>query len=209
MSNNSFWQAVTNRRTYYAIGSDSPVSKEDILEIVKNAAYHSPSAFNTQTHRALVLFGQDHHDFWDIVLEALRSVTPDDQFTTTENKIFGFRSGFGTVLFFEEQDIIHSMQEQFALYKDYFPVWSLNSTGMFQYIVWTGLRDAGLGASLQHYNPLIDEQVKKRWNIPESWKLWAEMPFGNILEEPGAKEQNLPIEERVRTAGLHESYPIL
>ena len=34
------------------------------------------------------------------------------------------------------------------------------------------------GASLQHYNPLIDEAVAKQWHINPNWKLIAEMPFG-------------------------------
>ncbi|NFV72581.1 nitroreductase, partial [Clostridium botulinum] len=36
----------------------------------------------------------------------------------------------------------------------------------------------GFGASLQHYNELIEEDVKKEWNIPNNWKLIAQMPFG-------------------------------
>ena len=39
-------------------------------------------------------------------------------------------------------------------------------------------KDAGFGASLQHYNPLIDEAVAKQWHINPNWKLIAEMPFG-------------------------------
>ena len=50
------------------------------------------------------------------------------------------------------------------------------------------LEDAGLGASLQHYNPLIDDEVRRTWNLPESWMLIAEMPFGTPTAEPGEKE---------------------
>lgn len=49
---------------------------------------------------------------------------------------------------------------------------------MLQLFVWTALENEGLDASLQHYNPIIDEEVKKQWNIPESWKLIVQMPFG-------------------------------
>ncbi|MDC4736251.1 nitroreductase, partial [Acinetobacter baumannii] len=41
---------------------------------------------------------------------------------------------------------------------------------------------------LQHYNPLIDDAVKAEWNIPASWNLRAQMPFGNIVQEAGEKE---------------------
>ncbi|MNP03542.1 hypothetical protein D3C76_954300 [compost metagenome] len=68
---------------------------------------------------------------------------------------------------------------------------------MLQFVVWTALEIEGLGATLQHYNPLIDDEVKKTWNIPATWKLIAEMPFGNPLAPAGEKEYQ-PLEDRVK-----------
>ena len=56
----------------------------------------------------------------------------------------------------------------FPLYKDNFPIWSLQANGMLEFAVWTSLEAEGLGASLQHYNPLVDDGVKKAWSLPES-----------------------------------------
>ena len=67
---------------------------------------------------------------------------------------------------------------------------------MHQLAIWTMLEDAGFGASLQHYNPLIDEAVAKQWHINPNWKLIAEMPFGTSTQEPGEK-QFAPLEERI------------
>ena len=108
-----------------------------------------------------------------------------------------FKAGYGTVLFFEDEAIVKSLQEQFALYADNFPIWSNQASGMHQLVVWTALEAEGLGASLQHYNPLIDDEVKKEWNIPENWKLIAQMPFGNPTASPGEKEFQ-PLEDRVK-----------
>jgi predicted oxidoreductase (fatty acid repression mutant protein) len=55
----------------------------------------------------------------------------------------------------------------------------------------------GLGASLQHYNPIIDEAVKKQWNLPADWELIAQMPFGKPTAAAGEK-QFLPLEDRVK-----------
>jgi predicted oxidoreductase (fatty acid repression mutant protein) len=55
----------------------------------------------------------------------------------------------------------------------------------------------GFGASLQHYNPLIDERVAKTWNLPEKWKLIAQMPVGKPTHTPGEKSF-LPLDDRVR-----------
>ena len=50
------------------------------------------------------------------------------------------------------------------------------------------LEDVGFGASLQHYNPLIDEEVRHTWHLPEEWHLIAEMPFGLPVQGPGDKD---------------------
>ena len=86
---------------------------------------------------------------------------------------------------------------KFAAFKDKFPVWSIQSNGMLEFVVWTALESEGLGASLQHYNPLVDADVMKEWKIPASWKLLAEMPFGSLEAPAGIKEFS-PIESRVQ-----------
>jgi predicted oxidoreductase (fatty acid repression mutant protein) len=121
-------------------------------------------------------------------MEALRKVVPADKFSPTEEKINSFKSGYGTVLYFEDSSIIESLQQQFALYKDNFPVWSQQSNGMLQLVIWTALQEEGFGASLQHYNELIETDVKKEWSIPDNWKLVGQMPFGKPTAEPGEKQ---------------------
>jgi len=59
------------------------------------------------------------------------------------------------------------------------------------------LEDMGLGANLQHYNPLIDQKVSEVYEIPATWKLFAQMPFGEKLEEAGEKSA-VPVQERMR-----------
>jgi len=49
---------------------------------------------------------------------------------------------------------------------------------------------------LQHYNPLIDDEVRKAWNLPGDWKLVAQMPFGVPVAQPGSKEV-MSLDERV------------
>ncbi len=192
-----FLNAIKTRRSVYGISKEIPVSEERIQEIVEEAVLHTPSSFNSQSSRVVVLFGEQHDKFWDLTKETLRKIVPADSFAPTEEKMGAFRSGRGTVLFFEDQDVIKGLQEQFAGYADNFPVWSNQSNGMLQFVVWTALANEGVGASLQHYNPLIDEQVAKEWKLPESWKLLAQMPFGSIVAEPGEK-QFAPIESRLK-----------
>ncbi|MDF2535284.1 MAG: hypothetical protein K0R18_1443, partial [Bacillales bacterium] len=111
-----------------------------------------------------------------------------------------FAAGYGTILFFEDQAIIKGLQDQFTLYKDNFPIWAQQSNGMLQFVTWTALEEEGLGASLQHYNPLINKEVKKTWSIPDSWDLIAQMPFGSVATQPGEKDF-APLDQRVKFFG--------
>ncbi|AHM65758.1 nitroreductase family protein [Paenibacillus polymyxa] len=194
-----FFTALKDRRSYYGISKEQVISDQRIQEIVEEAVKYTPTSFNSQTSRAVVLLGEHHDKLWNITEDILREVVGnEEQFKSTAEKMNGFRSGYGTVLFFEDNNVVAGLQQQFEAYADNFPIWANQSNGMLQLVVWTALEQEGLGASLQHYNPLIDEKVKNEWNIPEHWKLIAEMPFGKPTFQPGDKEFQ-PIEERVKT----------
>ncbi|KOS26817.1 nitroreductase [Bacillus anthracis] len=192
-----FYTAMKERRTNYAINKELQVLDEKIKEMMEHAVKHTPSAFNSQSARIVVLLGEEHDKLWDITKETLRKIVPAENFAATEQKMNAFKAGYGTVLFFEDQAIVEKLQENLALYKDNFPIWSQQASGMLQFAVWTALEAEGFGASLQHYNPIIDDEVKKEWKVPANWKLIAQMPFGKPKEPPGEKEFQ-PIEERVK-----------
>ncbi|MFZ2959030.1 MAG: nitroreductase family protein [Candidatus Ozemobacteraceae bacterium] len=194
----SFTDAVKARRTCYAISKDPVISDERIREIVSEALKHSPSAFNSQSARIVLLIGKQHDRLWDIVKAELKKIVPSERLQATEDKINGaFRSGYGSVLYFEDMNVIKGMQEQFPSYKDAFPMFSSHSAGMLQFVIWTALAEEGIGASLQHYNPVIDDAVKTEWNLPDSWKLLAQMPFGKPVAQPDEKEFQ-PLEHRFK-----------
>ncbi|WP_100332247.1 nitroreductase family protein [Bacillus xiapuensis] len=192
-----FYKAVEERRSIYAISKEQPVSDERIQEVVEFAVKHAPTAFNSQSGRAIVLLGTNHDQLWDLTKETLKAVVPEDKFSSTEEKLNMFKAGCGTVLFFEDEKVVQGLQEQFPLYADNFPRWSQQSSGMLQYIVWTALEQEGFGATLQHYNPLIDDKVREQWQVPENWTLIAQMPFGKPAAPAGDKEFQ-PLDERVK-----------
>ena len=129
-------------------------------------------------------------------MEALRKIVPAESFAKTEEKVNSFAAGHGTVLYFDDTETTEALMEKFPAYRDNFPTWAQQSNGMLQFAVWTMLEQEGLGASLQHYNPLVDSEVKAAWKLPQSWKLIAEMPFGEPTGKPGPKDF-LPLEKRL------------
>ena len=183
----SFLNQIKQRRTIYAIGRDLSLDQAKIEEIIKDAIKHSPSSFNSQSSRAVILFGDSHVKFWTIVLETLRKIVPAEAFEGTSGKINSFIAGAGSVLFYEDLSVIKALQEQFPLYADNFPVWSEHSTGIAQFATWTALTEAGIGASLQHYNPIVDEEVAATFDVPADWKLRAQLVFGSIEAPAGEK----------------------
>lgn len=193
-----FKEAVLHRRSYYSIDNKVTVPENEIKEVVNFAVKHVPSAFNSQSTRVVLLLGDHHKKLWNIVKETLRKLVSDEIFKNTEAKINNsFASGYGTVLFFEDRTVVENLQKSFPSYSEKFPEWSSHTSAMHQYVIWTMLESMGLGASLQHYNPLIDEEVRETWGLNSDWELVAQMPFGNPTGEPGEKEFQ-PLENRVK-----------
>lgn len=193
-----FFDAVKARRSCYALSKDPVASDARIEELVGEAVKHVPSAFNSQSARVVILLGEQHDRLWDLTKAELRKLVSAANFQATEDKINGaFRSGYGTILYFEDTEVVKGLQQQFPSYSDNFPIWSNQSSGMLQFAIWTALELEGFGATLQHYNPVIDDAVKTAWNIPISWKLMAQMPFGKPIAQPGPKTFQ-PLTERVK-----------
>lgn len=192
----SFRNAIEQRRSYYGISNEKVVPDEEVQEMIEHAVKHTPSAFNSQSSRVILLLEESHDKLWEITREALREVTPEEQFPSTTKKVDSFKAGRGTILFFEDMDVVRDLQENFPLYKTNFPDYAKETSGMHQFNIWTSLKLLGYGASLQHYTELIDSQVKKEWDIPENWTMRSQMPFGKPTFEPGEKEFN-SLEDRV------------
>ena len=192
----NIYEAMEHRRSRYALDANTTVSDERIEEIVGECLVQTPSAFNSQTARVVALFGESHDKLWSIVMETLRARVPADKFAGTEAKVNGFAAAHATLLFFEETDTVKALQEQFPSYADNFPLWSLQASGMAQVNVWTALSSEGLGVNIQHYNPIIDDEVARTFDVPASWKLISQMVVGNPVAEPGPIAKK-PVSERL------------
>jgi len=177
--NNPALASFQKRRTQYALGRNLSHEQAAITALIQHAVREVPSSFNSQPNRAVILYGEQSVLFWDLVKQALRPLVPAEAFSSTENKLASFAAGVGTVLFFVDSETIAKQQQDYPLYAENFPLWGEHSSGMAQFAVWTALAEAGIGASLQHYNPLVDEAAQRQWAIPASWQLRAQMPFGS------------------------------
>lgn len=186
-------ESLKKRRSYYSIHKGLPVSADRVAALVEELTELVPDAFNMKSSRVVVAFEKRHDELWDAVYDAFGG-------KVAREKLDGFKAGAGTVLYFYDMAVVHALQERFPLYADNFPGWALQSSGMLQLSVWSGLRELEIGASLQHYNPVIDQRVRELFQLPESYVLVAQMPFGAIGAEPAPKEKE-NISPRVQIAG--------
>ena len=201
MSLQTLHAIAEKRRSIYALNDNLPISNDEVLNVVEHAILHTPSSFNSQSTRLVVLLGDEHKKLWDIVEDLLRKIVNDDEkFTSTAEKMAGFKAGAGTIMFFEDQAVVKGLQEQFAAYADNFPVWAEHTNAMHQYVIWTALAAVDVGANLQHYNGVIDEAVASTWYSDKDWKLVAQMVFGGIVAPAGEKTFE-PVEKRVKVFG--------
>lgn len=102
----AFLETVKNRRTYYQINNETTIPDSRLQEIVKHTILHAPSAFNSQASRIVVLLKKEHEKLWNIALDVLKSQLPEDKFKYTEQRLKGFRAGYGTVR--SSEDPMHS-----------------------------------------------------------------------------------------------------
>lgn len=185
----TFLDLSAQRRSIYALGRHVDFSQAELTSLIEQNIKLAPSPFNNQTTRAVILFGAAHEKLWDIVIDRLKQEVPNEAaFAKTTAKVNGFKAAFGTVLFFTETKTVKEFEDNFPLYAANFADWAEQAQGNAQFSVWTSLAENGLGANLQHYNPLIDDQVRAAFDLPASWKLRAQMDFGSIESPAGAKD---------------------
>ena len=184
----TFVDLVEKRRSIYALGTDSEYSKKDIENRIREVVKQVPTAFNSQTARVVVLFDEANTKFWDHIYEVQKDILEGGMQDWMSGVVTGAKNGMGTVLFFEDLDAAKQMPTQGTRTEAY----KQNNNANAQYGVWLALAEMDLGASLQHFNvgyeQGFDKATREMFNLPETYEMIAQMPFGSIEQEIGEKE---------------------
>jgi predicted oxidoreductase (fatty acid repression mutant protein) len=177
----AFLKTFTNRRTQYALKNTLPegVTIAQVQEIVQQFVKNTPTSFNSQTIRAVVLTGALHQKVWDAVTGAIEGESGKKRPTSAKEE------AFGTIVFFDDKDAISTMQDKFPAFADYFPVFASTSNGAAQIGTWAAIGELGLGGHLQHYNGYVEAALKGK--VPESWAVQAQLVFGTPTGAPFEK----------------------
>ena len=176
------------RHSFYSINNNLDATNEEIKALILRNLDIYPSSFNAQESRIILLLNQQHSNFWELVKGELFKVSEEHKKAQIEQKIATFKAGYGTILYFIDTEIVSKLSQNYPLFAPNFPLWAEQSNAMLQFMIWTSLSQRKIGASLQHYNPIIDDAVKNRFNVNPKWKLIAQMPFGGIAKDVESHE---------------------
>lgn len=181
-------ELVKNRRSQYAIGNDTDLTNEEIVERITKIVRDVPSASNSQTTRLAFVFGEENEKLWSHILDVQKDVMQGEMWDMMSGVMEGAKNGVGTIIFFEDLDAVEKMPTSPSRTE----VYKQNNNANVQYAVWLALTEMGLGGSLQHmnvgYEQGFDRSVKELLGLPERWEMQAQMPFGSIEGENGEKE---------------------
>lgn len=111
----SMMDALQQRRTYYNINKELPVSIEEVRSLVDRLTELVPDAFNMKSSRIVTASGSQQDVLWDAIYDVFAG-------KVAREKIDSFRAGAGTILYFYDRSVVAAMQEQFPLYAENFPV---------------------------------------------------------------------------------------
>ncbi|KAJ3130549.1 hypothetical protein HK100_008020 [Physocladia obscura] len=130
------------------------------------------------------------------------------QLEGTLAKIDGWRNGYGTILLYEDDDVLKGFQERIPPLAQLFVEHQAHSSGILHFVLWTSLSEKGLGGSLQHQQSLIQDYAKEAFGVADSWRLVAQIPFGKIKEGTVLPDRvNAPIETRFKAFGTSKDEP--
>ena len=101
----SMMDALQQRRTYYNINKELPVSIEEVRSLVDRLTELVPDAFNMKSSRIVTVSGSRQDALWDAIYDVFEG-------KVAREKIDSFRAGAGTILYFYDRSIVAAMQEQ-------------------------------------------------------------------------------------------------
>lgn len=184
ISADQFLAAAKHRRTVYGVKNTSAVSDKRVQEILEQVLSFTPSSYNTQPLRVVLVTGAKHAAMWDAIIAAAEPVLKGagEEVWKTMSGVFQMhKASYGSVAFFDSANTLAESGKTHASAAHMFDEFSHHASGMAQILVWSALELEGLGANLQHLNaiPPVEDAIKKFLAVPEDWKLRAHLNYGD------------------------------
>lgn len=86
------------RRSVYSLTNESTISDDRLEELITEVIKHTPSSFNSQTTRIVVLLKEENQKLWDNGLEVASSqISPELFDKMYKSRLTASRAAYGTV----------------------------------------------------------------------------------------------------------------
>lgn len=118
---------IAARRSIYGLGKESTISNARIKEILHETIKHSPTSFNMQAPRTVLLLNKEHDKLWDLATESVKAKLGQEGYNGLKAKLEGYKGGYGTILFFTDRPTLKSFQDKFPYMP--FDQWADHSQG--------------------------------------------------------------------------------
>lgn len=198
-NNMEFHELLLKRRSVYSLSDEVTIDEKTLKDGLALAIQNAPTAFDSRATHIIIALGENHHFVWDTTMKTLKEIVPEKKFPATKAKLETFRKSYGTILVYKDLIAIEELKASFPTFAGRQDDWGEQNIGILVYALWLELANLGLGASIQHYDPLIDKGLEERFKTPASWKLETEIVFGKTLMEPMKKEYD-ELDSRLKIA---------
>ncbi|MFA6667298.1 MAG: nitroreductase family protein [Bacilli bacterium] len=187
---------VKARRSTYMLENKQVVEDDELVKSLEEVIKEAPTAFNSMATHIVIALGKEHAFIWDTTKGILKGIVSPEAFKKTGPKIDVFKAAYGTILVYKDIEKIDDLKKSFPGFSNRQDYWGEQNVGILAYALWLELVNLGYGANMQHYDPLIDDVLMKRYSIPKTWKLEAQIVFGKTKVKADKKDY-LPLKERV------------
>lgn len=105
----NYLNAITNRRTIYNLKPELPqgVGLDDVKRTVHVILKNTPTAFNSQVNRAVIIVGDTHKRIWDAVASAMPTAEAKKRPESCRDE------AYGSVIFFTDEGPTEKLQRDF------------------------------------------------------------------------------------------------
>lgn len=95
---NAISDGFRGRRSIYSLTNESTISDERLEELIAEVVKHTPSSFNSQTTRIVVLLKEENQRLWEIAREVASSSIPPELYEKFfKNRIGMSGAAYGSV----------------------------------------------------------------------------------------------------------------
>ncbi|KAK7194248.1 hypothetical protein NESM_000339600 [Novymonas esmeraldas] len=149
------------------------VTRDYLTTVVQRAVALTPSSFNSQSTRVVVLHGRMHRLFWQRLIGHTVHLAKEAALLTDQ-----VVPAACTVILCEDMDVVRRMQATFPKYASLLPGHAEQASAMCELSVVSALGCDGVATLSRHHRIDLHENFHEVFTVPPSWEMRAQIACG-------------------------------